>query len=192
MTRPGSGQKHPPSWLRLGMAGGLLACLGGGVLALTVDHLFPPDLRRAHAQALVLYDATHTRLDGRVSTDGSWRLTTNHAAVDAAYLALLLKTEDRRFWWHPGVDPFSILRAAGQLAFRGHIVSGGSTLAIQTARLLIPHRHTCRGKVPEALPAPLLAWRSGHSARPILTMPPPLLGGGLYSSFSLTLLCLRI
>ncbi|MFT8367251.1 MAG: penicillin-binding protein 1C [Acetobacter papayae] len=163
MTRPESSQKHPPSWRRLALAGGLLACLVGSILVLTLDHLFPPDLRRAHAQALVLYDATHTRLDGRVSTDGSWRLTTNHAAVDAAYLALLLKTEDRRFWWHPGVDPFSILRAAGQLAFRGHIVSGGSTLAMQTARLLTPHRHTWRGKVQDALRALQLEWRYGHT-----------------------------
>lgn len=144
------------------MAGGL-ACLLLGTVALACDYLFPPDLRRANAQALVLYDATHTPLDGRVSTDGNWRLTTQRAAVDPAYLALLLKTEDRRFWWHPGVDPLSILRAAGQLALRGHIVSGGSTLAMQTARLLTPHRHTWRGKVQDALRALQLEWRYGHT-----------------------------
>ena len=177
MTHPESGQKHPPSWLRLALAGGLLACLVGSILALTLDHLFPPDLHRAHAQALVLYDATHTRLDGRVSTDGSWRLTTNHAAVDTAYLALLLKTEDRRFWWHPGVDPFSILRAAGQLAFRGHIVSGGSTLAMQTARLLTPHRHKWRGKDQDALRAPQLEWPYGHKGVPDRYLTPAHQGG---------------
>lgn len=62
-----------------------------------------------------------------------------------------------------GGGPFSILRAAGQLAFRGHIVSGGSTLAMQTARLLTPHRHTWRGKIQDALRALQLEWRYGHT-----------------------------
>lgn len=154
--------KSLPSWARLTMMGGA-ACLLTTTLLLTLDRLFPPDLHRAQAQALVLYDTTGAPLDGRVSTDGSWRLTTNRAAVDPAYLALLLRTEDRRFWWHPGVDPFSILRAAGQLVLRGHIVSGGSTLAMQTARLLTPHRHTWRGKVEDALRALQLEWRYGHA-----------------------------
>lgn len=178
MTPPDNTPKHSPSWIRLTLMGGI-ACLLGCLVALTLDRLFPPDLHRARAQALVLYDTTHTLLDGRVSTDGSWRLATHHTAVDAAYLTLLLKTEDRRFWWHPGVDPFSILRAAGQLALRGHIVSGGSTLAMQTARLLTPHRHTWRGKIQDALRALQLEWRYGHAGvlDLYLTLAPE--GGGI-------------
>ncbi len=70
--------------------------------------------------------------------------------------------EDRRFWIHPGVDPLSLLRAGFQLASRGHIVSGGSTLAMQTARLLTPHRHTMRGKIVDMLRGLQLEWRYGR------------------------------
>ncbi|MBO1360471.1 penicillin-binding protein 1C [Acetobacter sacchari] len=132
-------------------------------LAVAADYFFPPDLSRAKQQALILRDCNGLNLDARVSADGSWRLTTRSVDVDPAYLTLLLKTEDRRFWWHPGVDPFSVMRAAWQLALRGHIVSGGSTLAMQTARLLTPHRHTWRGKIEDAFRAIQLEWRYGHA-----------------------------
>lgn len=126
------------------------------------DRIFPPDLSRAQQQALILQDRDGATLDGRVSSDGSWRLATRRADVDPSYLALLLKTEDRRFWWHPGIDPFSLVRAAAQLVVRGHVVSGGSTLAMQTSRLLTPHRHTWRGKAEDMLRALQLEWRFGH------------------------------
>ena len=49
---------------------------------------------------------------------------------------MLLAYEDRRFYSHHGIDPQAVLRAAGQAVLAGHIVSGGSTLTMQVARLL--------------------------------------------------------
>ncbi|MGO4841224.1 transglycosylase domain-containing protein, partial [Rhizobiaceae sp. 2RAB30] len=46
--------------------------------------------------------------------------------------------EDKRFWTHSGIDPLALLRAAGQFAGHGRIVSGGSTLSMQLARLMEP------------------------------------------------------
>ena len=68
--------------------------------------------------------------------DGRWRLATSLDAVDPRYLAMLIAYEDRRFYRHPGVDPLALLRAAGQALRHGRIVSGGSTLSMQVARLL--------------------------------------------------------
>ena len=48
--------------------------------------------------------------------------------------------EDRRFRAHAGVDPLALGRAALQLLTRGHIVSGGSTITMQLARLMEPRR----------------------------------------------------
>ncbi|QDH16986.1 penicillin-binding protein 1C [Swingsia samuiensis] len=135
-------------------------CIGG--IAFVADRVFPPDLSRAQAYALILHDQDGHSLDARVSADGYWRLPIKPMDIDPVYQKLLLKTEDRRFWWHPGVDPFAVMRAAGQLVIRGHIVSGGSTLAMQTARLLTPHRHSWRGKIEDALRAIQLVWRYGH------------------------------
>ncbi|WP_375175907.1 penicillin-binding protein 1C [Pseudooceanicola sp.] len=56
--------------------------------------------------------------------------------VDPLYLAMLMAYEDRRFLTHPGVDPYAMARAAWQSLWAGRIVSGGSTLTMQTARLL--------------------------------------------------------
>jgi penicillin-binding protein 1C len=53
---------------------------------------------------------------------------------------LLLAYEDRRFYAHAGIDPLALGRAAFQLVARGHIVSGGSTITMQLARLMEPRR----------------------------------------------------
>jgi penicillin-binding protein 1C len=68
--------------------------------------------------------------------DGRWRLSTPLDAVDPDYLEMLIAYEDKRFRRHVGVDPVAFLRAAGQAIGNGRIVSGGSTLTMQVARLL--------------------------------------------------------
>lgn len=68
--------------------------------------------------------------------DGRWRLSVGAGAVDPRYLEMLIAYEDRRFYRHAGVDALALLRAAGQALANGRIVSGGSTLSMQVARLL--------------------------------------------------------
>ena len=73
--------------------------------------------------------------------DGRWRLPVHAATdVDPTYLKLLFAYEDRRFYSHGGVDLLALGRAAFQLVTRGHIVSGGSTITMQLARLMEPRR----------------------------------------------------
>ncbi len=69
-------------------------------------------------------------------SDGRWRLAVTPDAVDPGYLAMLVRYEDKRFWTHAGVDPLAMLRAAGLALRHGQVVSGGSTLTMQVARLL--------------------------------------------------------
>ena len=68
--------------------------------------------------------------------DGRWRLGVSPDAVDPRYIDMLIAYEDKRFFDHAGVDPLALLRAAGQALWHGRIVSGGSTLTMQVARLL--------------------------------------------------------
>jgi len=68
--------------------------------------------------------------------DGRWRLPVALDAVDPGYLERLLAIEDRRFRDHAGVDPWALARAAWQWLRHGRIVSGGSTISMQLARLL--------------------------------------------------------
>ncbi len=126
-------------------AAALLAVLAAGAVA--ADRMAPPVLTRLQDLSLGLLDRQGTLLDVRLSRDGMWRLPAGVEDVDASYLGLLIGTEDARFDRHPGVDPLALARAAWQLATRGRVVSGGSTLTMQTARLLTPHRHDVVGKL---------------------------------------------
>ena len=61
------------------------------------------------------------------------------AAIPQACVDATLATEDRRFFYHPGVDPIAIVRALWQNVAGGSVFSGGSTLTQQLARsLLLP------------------------------------------------------
>ena len=68
--------------------------------------------------------------------NGRWRLAVDPHEVDPRFVAALLAYEDKRFYSHDGVDLRAMLRAAAQAVWNGHVVSGGSTLTMQVARLL--------------------------------------------------------
>ncbi|QYX56963.1 penicillin-binding protein 1C [Roseovarius sp. SCSIO 43702] len=68
--------------------------------------------------------------------DGRWRLAVSPAQVDPGFVSMLIAYEDKRFADHSGVDPRAALRAVAQALRAGEVVSGGSTLTMQVARLL--------------------------------------------------------
>ena len=68
--------------------------------------------------------------------DGRVRLAVTLDQVDPDFLQMLIRYEDKRFYRHAGVDVLAGVRALGQAALAGEVVSGGSTLTMQTARLL--------------------------------------------------------
>jgi penicillin-binding protein 1C len=106
-----------------------------------VASLGPLPLRQAREVSTTIIDRHGKLLRAYAMVDGRWRLPVHAATdVDPTYLRLLFAYEDRRFYSHGGVDPLALGRAAVQLATRGHIVSGGSTITMQLARLMEPRR----------------------------------------------------
>jgi penicillin-binding protein 1C len=92
--------------------------------------------------------------------DGRWRLPVSVEDVDSRYIDVLLAYEDRRFRAHPGIDPFALGRAALQWITRGHIISGGSTITMQVARLMEPRRsRSVSTKMRQMARALQLEWR---------------------------------
>lgn len=81
-------------------------------------------------------DRNGTLLRAYTVADGRWRMALRPDQVDARYLAMLIRYEDKRFWQHSGIDPRAMFRAALQALGSGQVVSGGSTLTMQVARLL--------------------------------------------------------
>ena len=83
-----------------------------------------------------VHDRNGALLRAYTVADGRWRLKTKLSAVDPEYIKMLITYEDKRFYSHAGVDLTAMLRASYQALTRGEIVSGGSTLTMQVARLL--------------------------------------------------------
>ena len=122
------------------------------------------DLASASTRSTVVLDRSGTLLRPFATADGRWRLPVTAATVDPRYRAMLLAYEDRRFAHHPGIDPLALLRAAAQWLTRGHIVSGGSTLSMQVARLVEPrHGRTLEAKVRQMVRAVALERRLGKA-----------------------------
>ena len=123
---------------RLGLAMLFLVAVVGAVaaLALYAASLPPLDLTEATQRSAVVLDRNDRLLRAFTTEEDRWRLPTAAADVDPRYIRLLLAYEDRRFRRHGGVDPLAMLRAATQLLTHGRVVSGGSTLTMQVARLV--------------------------------------------------------
>ncbi|HUI22555.1 MAG TPA: penicillin-binding protein 1C [Methylocella sp.] len=96
------------------------------------------DLAAANQGSRVVLDRNGQLLRAFTTADGRWRLPVAAADVDPRFIAMLIAYEDHRFYAHHGVDVLSLGRAALQWARHGHIVSGGSTLTMQVARLIEP------------------------------------------------------
>jgi len=106
-----------------------------------VTSLGPLPLTQASEVSTTIVDRNGKLLRAYAMADGRWRLPVDaKAGVDPTYVTLLLAYEDRRFRSHAGVDPLALGRAALQLLTRGHVVSGGSTITMQLARLMEPRR----------------------------------------------------
>lgn len=83
------------------------------------------------------------------ASDGARARPVRLSEVGDRVVLALLAAEDKRFRWHPGVDPIAIVRSAVQFVWSGHIVSGGSTLTQQLARNLVPRPRSVIGKLRE-------------------------------------------
>lgn len=82
----------------------------------------------------VLEDRNGELLGARIAADGQWRFPTSDS-LPVKYERCVVAFEDKRFWYHPGVDPISLVRAFWLNLKNGQVVSGGSTLTMQVIRL---------------------------------------------------------
>ncbi|MBN9025072.1 MAG: penicillin-binding protein 1C [Rhizobiales bacterium] len=122
--------------LSLGLAAFFAYAWLGGVLAEIGRTLPPvPDPAKVPTSQIVV-DRSDTLLRPYTIAEGRWRLPVTLADVDPMFLTMLKGYEDRRFDEHHGVDWRALGRAAGQILRNGHVVSGGSTLTMQVARLV--------------------------------------------------------
>jgi penicillin-binding protein 1C len=159
----------PPRPARRRIASLLLAGAAGLLLIYAalwlLDRRYPLPLPDAGAGSATVVLARDGRpLRAFADADGVWRHPIGADEVAPNYLEALLHYEDRRFQRHRGVDPLALLRAAWQAVRHRRVVSGGSTLSMQVARIIDPVPRSAVGKLRQMLRAVQLEWHLDKAA----------------------------
>lgn len=104
------------------------------LLATLFAVLFPRNLFNDKPCATVVLAEGGELLGAHIADDGQWRFPPCDT-VPERYAKALILFEDRYFYYHPGVNPVSIAKALVRNIRAGHIVNGGSTIAMQVMRM---------------------------------------------------------
>lgn len=136
-------------------------------ILLLLDYFFPLPVRDVQGTRVVVAE-DDTPLWRFADREGVWQYPITLDEISPYYVDALLAYEDRWFYKHWGINPFSMLRASWQYIKNRQIVSGGSTLTMQVARLIEPHAKNIPGKLRQIFRALQLEWH--YSKNEILTL----------------------
>lgn len=103
--------------------------------------------------SLSVYSREGKLLRTFLSSDDKWRIPVKIDEVSPEFIKTLINTEDRTFYYHIGVNPYALLRAFYLNLKHGKIVSGGSTITMQVARMMKHRERTYFSKFTEILTA---------------------------------------
>jgi penicillin-binding protein 1C len=113
-----------------------------------------PPLLSGMSFSRAVYDEHHELLRLTLSTDGKYRLYTPLSDIPPKLAAATLLQEDQYFRWHPGVNPFSLIKAGFHTYISGQRRMGASTITMQVARMRYGiHSKTAAGKISQILRA---------------------------------------
>jgi penicillin-binding protein 1C len=133
---------------------------------LLIDRLYPVDLE-SRSTARVVVDSQGEPLRAFADERGEWRYPITLSQISPYYFQALITYEDRWYYHHFGVNPLSLARAAWQWLRNGRIISGGSTITMQVARIRYPGKRGIGYKLRQIVRALQLEWR--YSKDEILT-----------------------
>ncbi|RYU81596.1 penicillin-binding protein 1C [Hymenobacter persicinus] len=134
---------------RVAIVAGTLLVLAG--LLGGLNWLFP--LPPAPQYSPLVLAADGTVLHAFLNPTQKWRMKTELREITPALRQTIIEKEDRYFYYHPGVNPLAILKAAGRNLTGSGRTTGASTITMQVARLLEPKERTWPNKLLEMLRA---------------------------------------
>jgi penicillin-binding protein 1C len=139
------------------------------LLLLLAHHSFPLPSSKLHPKAsTVVLDRNGKMLRAFLAPDDMWRIRVSVDDIPSHLEMAVLGYEDQYFYWHFGINPISVIRAAIVDILAGRFIQGASTITMQVARLMEPKERTICNKLIEAFRALQIEWH--YSKEEILTL----------------------
>jgi penicillin-binding protein 1C len=117
------------------------------LLFVVLDLLFPLPGKKEFSKEIHAKDGT--LLTAYLTSDDKWRLRTELEEVSPELIKAVVEKEDSWFYWHPGINPVSVVHAFYRNLTTGEIQLGASTITMQVARMLEPKKRTYFNKLGE-------------------------------------------
>lgn len=137
------------------------------LLFVVLDKIFPlPPYTNGYST--VVYSNDNEIIHGYLSSDDKWRIRADYNEISGDLSEAIIFKEDKYFWYHPGINLFSVARALWNNTISGRRTSGASTITMQVARMLNPDNRTLKSKIRESYRALQLEWH--YSKKEILTL----------------------
>lgn len=127
------------------------------LLFLILNSLFPLRVQVSYSPIIMARDSS--MLHAYLSNDEKWRMQILSEEITPELKKAFLWKEDRFFYWHPGINPVSVVRATFNNLRKGKRTSGASTIGMQVVRLLNPKSRTYKNKMLEMFRALQLDWK---------------------------------
>lgn len=130
----------------------VVLCLAGGYTALKFAFMAKEHVQTISqpTSSLSVYDRNGLSMGNLLSPDENYSMPVSLESISPWLILATIATEDKRFYFHSGVDLQATLRALWQNVTHGRVVSGASTLTEQLVRSLDPYPKTLWGKWREA------------------------------------------
>ncbi len=144
-----------PNISRRQIRSGLAVLLILLLMGIFLDRLvFPLPLDSLHKpSATFVYSHDGNLMSCFAARDSYWRKPVKLSEISPLLVRSVIACEDRWFYYHPGVNPISLVSAAVDDLKAGKVVRGGSTITMQIARMMEPKSRTLKAKVIEILRA---------------------------------------
>ena len=127
------------------------------LLFILANFLFP--LNDTVEYSTIITDNKGQVIHAFLTSDDKWRMKTTLEEISPILRKTIVRKEDKYFYYHPGVNPFSIVRAVFDNLLQQRRTSGASTITMQVARALQPGRRTYLKKFAEVFRALQLEWK---------------------------------
>jgi penicillin-binding protein 1C len=110
-------------------------------------------LRVMPQYSTIINDSEGKLIHAFLNKEDKWRLPITEKEISGNLKKAILYKEDQWFYWHFGVNPLAITRAAFRNMSTGRRTSGASTISMQVVRLLNPKKRTFGNKIVEMIQA---------------------------------------